>query len=82
MFQKIKTLIITLAKNAVYSVEAELGSGSGSLKKQKAISYVIEHLPLPPFIKQIAAVFLSEFIDASIEIAVEYMNSLPKLQGE
>lgn len=78
MFIKFKKMIFNLARNAVIVAESELGSGNGALKKQNAIRYVAEHLPVSPFVRGIICSLLSRFIDDAIEIAVEYMNSLPK----
>ncbi len=82
MFSKIKYTITNLAKNAVLVAESELGSKKGAQKKEIAINYVINHLPFAPIIKEILALFLSDFIDNAIESAVLYINSLPKTQGE
>ncbi len=77
-----KNKIIELAKNAVMVAEAELGNGKGEEKKKMAINYVLKNLPLPPFIKNILFIILSGFIDDAIELAVNYMKSLPKIQGD
>lgn len=82
MFKNIKKLIKELAKNAVLKAEQELGSGNGQQKKKVAIDYVLKNLPISGFMKTVVAVFLSSFIDESIEFAVTYLNSLPKTQGE
>ncbi len=77
-----KNKIIELAKNAVMVSEAELGNGKGEEKKKMAINYVLKNLPLPTFIKNILFIILSGFIDDAIELAVNYMKSLPKIQGD
>nr|DAP59736.1 MAG TPA: holin [Caudoviricetes sp.] len=77
-----KNKIIELAKNAVMVAEAELGNGKGEEKKKMAINYVLKNLPLPTFIKNILFIILSGFIDDAIELAVNYMKSLPKIQGD
>lgn len=82
MFSNLKKKIKELAKKAVFTAEAELGSGKGQEKKALAISYVVNRLPFPPIIKTIVSVLLSSFIDDVIEISVDYMNSLPKTEGE
>lgn len=82
MFKNIKKQIKELAKNAVLKAEQELGSGKGQQKKRVAIDYVLKNLPIPEFMKMIVAVILSSFIDDSIELAVSYINSLSKMQGE
>ncbi len=82
MFLKIKDKITELAKNAVFVAESEIGSGKGAQKKMMAVNYIVNHLPFSPIIKEIIALFLSNFIDSAVESAVIYMNSLPKSQGE
>ena len=82
MFENIKKQIKELAKNAVLKAEQELGSGKGKKKKKVAIDYVLKNLPIPEFMKMIVSVILSSFIDDSIELAVSYINSLSKMQGE
>ncbi len=82
MFVKIKNKIIELAKNAVLVAEEELGTGKGQEKKTLAIKYIVENLPFSDFIKTVISLFLSSFIDDAIEIAVLYMKSLPKQEGE
>ena len=82
MFENIKKQIKELAKNAVLKAEQELGSGKGQQKKRVAIDYVLKNLPIPEFMKMIVSVILSSFIDDSIELAVSYINSLSKMQGE
>ncbi len=78
MFFKIKQTIKDLAKNAVFIAEEKFGHGNGYEKKEMAINYIINKLPLAPVIKEIVSLFLSDFIDNAIEAAVLYMNSLPK----
>lgn len=82
MFENIKKQIKELAKNAVLNAEQELGSGKGQQKKRVAIDYILKNLPIPEFMKMIVSVILSSFIDDSIELAVSYINSLSKMQGE
>ncbi len=78
MFIKLKEIILNLAKNAVLVAESELGSGNGQAKKRLAIEYIVNNLPFSSFVKAIISALLSRFIDDAVEIAVEYMNSLPK----
>ena len=82
MFENIKKQIKELAKNAVLKAEQKLGSGKGQQKKRVAIDYILKNLPIPEFMKMIVSVILSSFIDDSIELAVSYINSLSKMQGE
>lgn len=82
MFSNLKSKIKELAKNAVLAAEAELGSGRGQEKKNMAINYIVKNLPFPDVVKSIISILLSSFIDDAVEIAVKYMNSLPKTQGE
>ena len=82
MFSKVKSKIIELARNAVFVAETELGSKSGEQKKKLAISYIIKNLPVSTLVKSIISIFLSGFIDTSVEAAVMYMKSLPENKGE
>ncbi len=82
MFSNLKNQIKELAKNAVFVAEETLGSGNGQEKKKMAIDYVIKNLPFPNWVKYVISVLLSSFIDDVIEIAVQYMKSLPKTEGE
>lgn len=80
MFSNVKKQIKELAKNAVMAAEAELGSGSGQEKKKKAVSYIVNNLPFPGFVKTIVSVLLSSFIDDVVELAVTYMKSLQNVK--
>ena len=82
MFKNLKNKIKELAKKAVVLAEEKLGSGQGQAKKKMAIEYVISYLPFSPVIKSVLSVLLSGFIDDVIEISVDYMNSMPKSEGE
>lgn len=82
MFVKIKNKIIELAKNAVLVAEEKLGTGKGQEKKKMAIDYIVKNLPFSDLVKAIIALLLSSFIDDAVEIAVLYMKSLPKKEGE
>ena len=82
MFSNVKKKIIELAKNAVVLAESKLGSGKGQEKKKLAIDYILKNLPISNFVKTIISVLLSSFIDDVIEMAVIWMNSLPKNKGE
>ena len=62
--------------------EEKLGRGQGEAKKKLAIAYIINRLPFSGFVKNIISIFLSSFIDDVVEIAVHYMNSMPKEKGE
>jgi hypothetical protein len=82
MFSKIKTQIIELARNAVLVAESEIGSGSGQVKKEKAIEYVLKNLNCSSLVKSLISFFLSSFIDDVIEAAVNYMKSISKTEGD
>ena len=75
MFDKLKETIKELAKTAVFKGEEALGSKKGQEKKEMAIKYVIDKIPLPAFLKPVISIFLSSFIDDAVELAVEYMKS-------
>lgn len=72
----LKKKIKELAYTAVSMAEKTLNSASGQEKKSAAIEYVIAMLPAPFIFKGIVSVLLSEFIDESVENAVEYMQSV------
>ncbi len=74
MLNKLKPKIKELAKSAVVIAERTLGGNSGKQKKQMAIEYVLNHIPVPIFIKPLISLLLSSFIDDAIEFAVEYME--------
>lgn len=74
MLNNLKVKIKELAKSAVVLAEKSLGSKAGKQKKQMAIDYVLEHIPVPVFIKPLISLLLSSFIDDAIEFAVEYME--------
>ena len=76
MLKKLKTEIKELAKSAVIIAEKTLGSNTGKQKKQMAIEYVLNHIPLPIILKPLISMFLSSFIDDAIEFAVEYMEAI------
>lgn len=82
MFLNLKNQIIELARNAVLVAEDKLGSGNGQEKKKMAVEYIVKNLPLPNWLKYVISVLLSSFIDDVVEIAVQYMKSLPKTEGE
>ena len=82
MFSNVKKKIKELAKKAVIVAEVELGSGKGQEKKRLAIQYIVNKLPFAPVLKTIISVLLSSFIDDVVEISVDYMNSLPNIEGE
>ena len=54
----------------------------GQEKKKLAIQYIVNKLPFVPLVKTIISVLLSSFIDDVVEISVDYMNSLPSIEGE
>jgi hypothetical protein len=82
MFSNIKSQIKELAKNAVLVAETTLGSGNGKEKKQMAIEYILKNLNCSTLLKNIISILLSSFIDGVVEISVQYINSLPKEEGE
>lgn len=82
MFVKVKNKIIELAKNAVLVAEEKLGTGKGQEKKKMAIDYIVKNLPFSDLVKSIISLLLSNFIDDAVEIAVLYMKSLPRKEGE
>ena len=55
-------------KNARKAIE------EGKQKKEMAIKFVIEKLPVPIVLKPIISIMFSSFIDEAIEFAVTYMK--------
>ncbi len=82
MFTNLRNRIKELARNAVFAAERELGSGNGQEKKKLAINYIVKNLPFSDIVKSVISILLSSFIDDAVELAVKYMNSVPKEQGE
>lgn len=76
MFENLKNTIKDLAYLAVNYAENKLSESSGKEKKQLAINYVVNKLPIPPVFKPFLIIIFSNFIDKSIEKAVEYMKQL------
>ncbi len=74
MFFKLKSEIKNLAKSAVLNAEATLGSSNGKQKKEIAIKFIIEKLPIPIILKPLISIMFSKFIDETIEFAVEFMK--------
>ena len=72
MFNNFKIKIKELAKSAVNNAEEILGSNKGKQKKEMAIKFVIEKLPVPIVLKPIISIMFSSFIDEAIEFAVTY----------
>ena len=70
MLQNLKVKIRELAKTAVYKAEEQLGSNKGKQKKEMALKYILEKLPLPILLKPVVSLLLSSFIDDAIELAV------------
>lgn len=67
MFNNFKIKIKELAKSAVNNAEEILGSNKGKQKKEMAIKFVIEKLPVPIVLKPIISIMFSSFIDEAIE---------------
>ena len=74
MLKNIKIQIKELAKSAVVIAEKTLGSNTGKQKKQMAIEYITNNIPVPIVFKPLISMLLSSFIDDAIEFAVEYME--------
>lgn len=74
MFSKFKETVKELAYTAVVKAEEALGSKKGQEKKEMALNYIIQNIPIPAFIKPFIVKLLSGFIDDAIEFAVEYMK--------
>ena len=63
-----------LAKQAVLRAEENLKTENGKTKKNEAVKFVIEHLPVANCLKSVLGTLLSVVIDSAIEIAVAFMN--------
>lgn len=70
-----KKTIEILAQKAVEYTEEAFGSGTGKQKKQIAIAFIIDKLPIPIPFKTIAAQILMELIDESIEMALDNLKA-------
>lgn len=73
--KNLKNEILKSAKEAVFEAERIFGNGNGTAKKQAAIAFVTNALKLPPILREIVAILLGAFIDASIETAVTLLKS-------
>ena len=73
MFENVKKVILLLAKKAVAEVEPL--SNTGKEKKEKAVKFVVEHLPFNNNLKKILGFFLSMVIDDAIETALFYLKN-------
>jgi len=62
-----KELIGALADKAVIAAE-ELG-GTGRIKKEAAVRYIVKMLPLNPFMKAVAGILLDKALDEAVEFA-------------
>ena len=81
-FENLKKEIVKAAQEAVFEAERIFGGGNGSIKKQAAIQFVTNALPLPPVLKNILSLFLGAFIDAAIETAVCAINAEKTLPAQ
>ncbi len=75
MFNKLKETIKELAKTAVVKAEEALGSQKGQQKKDMAIKYIVNNIPVFAPLKPLISMLLSSFIDDAVEWAVKYMKS-------
>lgn len=86
--KKIEKILLKIAYEAVCYAEMLIGSGKGQEKKQKAIEYVLDRLPLPlKVLKPLLSNWLDDLIDLIIEKAVKMLHSVQesqkkKLEGE
>ncbi len=77
LMQKVKSLLSPLALPAVIYAENLIGKGFGETKKQVAIDFILQKLPLflLPFKGIIKNLFLDLF-DFALESAVEKLHSI------
>lgn len=76
MFKNLKNVIKDLAYTAVSYAESALSTSSGKEKKKAAIEFLVNRLEIPIMIKPLIALLFTNFIDKSIEKAVECMNQI------
>ena len=76
MFENFKDTITDLAFSAVNYAENALSTSSGKEKKHAAITFLVNKLMLPPYLKPLIVLCFSGFIDTAVEKAVEYMNQV------
>ncbi len=76
MFKKFRDTIADLAYIAVNYAENTLTSASGKEKKREAISFLVNKLEIASPFKPLVIFLFTNFIDKSIEKAVEYMNQI------
>ena len=76
MFKNLKNTIKDLAYTAVSYAENKLSTASGREKKEIAISFLVNRLEILPIFKPLVVFVLTNFIDKSIEKAVECMNQV------
>lgn len=76
MFEDFKDTIKDLAYKTVCHVENALSTLSGKEKKKAAIEILVTSLKIPIVVKPLAIFVLNNFIDKSIEKAVECMNQI------
>ena len=77
--EKIKTVFTKFAYQAVCYAEEQIGGGHGQLKKEIAIDFLLNKLPLyfKPFIPIFRTIF-NKIADELIEKAVEKLHSVQK----
>ncbi len=75
--KKIQELLKTLSLPAVIYAENLIGKGFGETKKQIAIDFILNKLPvfLLPF-RGVIKKLLSDVLDFAIELAVEKLHSI------
>lgn len=78
----LKKIITSLAYSAVNMAENALKEEDGQAKKQLAIEFVVNRLPIIQPFKSIVGVLMSKFIDEAIEQAVCYMNEIQNKTNE
>lgn len=74
MFKNLKSKIKEIALTAVEIAEETLGSQKGKEKKEMAINYIVENIPVIAPFKKLIALLLSSFIDDAVEFAVQFMK--------
>ena len=79
--KKIEKILLKIAYEAVCYAETLIGSGKGKEKKEKAIEYVLDRLPLSlKILKPLLRQWLNNIVDAAIEKAVDMLHSVQESQ--
>lgn len=68
-------MLSATAQCGVETAEKALLSASGAAKKEFAIAFIVQNLPIPAMLKPLAAKLLCHALDEAIELAVLTLKS-------